>query len=284
VSQASWSHDLLSNVNGPGGTNNETVFRVTRNVAFANNGYQSPFQIFPSCTVANMGMFYMRLKARFQSNSVTGGFLVLAEFKTGLASDNGDRKIEVQATSQGGSLGWMLKVATSNASASVNPTVWAVPSDPPADSVLANGNSHFFRGVFEDWPTATAAPNHDWTRWFTLELAFRFHSTSGVIAGNAPQGWTWVATGLGTTSAAVANTGLQRRFYIPGPNLYSHPLVVSNQTYTNAAGVCFPWNHYGASFPTNVGYEIGSCEIYDYWPTDATPVGTGPTNRPAEAV
>jgi hypothetical protein len=274
--ESNWTHELRTGVNGPGGTNNETTLRITRLNAFTGGANQSPYHIYPRCTLAQMGMVYVRLKARLTS-SPTSGFLLLSEYKTRVGSEAGDSKVQVSASQEGAGFGWTLVVATSLSNSDTNsPAVWqGRQSDPVADSVLFNGNRHYFRGVFEDYAPAATAPNHDWTRWFTLEFAFRPHSHStGQVAGNAAQGWTWVATGLGTTTAAVANNSLQKRFYIAGSNLY-HPLVADG---TNEAGFLFPWNHYGTGFTQNNGYEIGSVEVYDQWPADATPT------RPAGAV
>lgn len=287
-----WDLSVASGVNGPGGTNNESVLRIRRLADFTNPpNPQCGFYWYPQCTSASqMGMIYMRYKQRI-ANFASGAssYGTLGYFKTGSAGETSSRRLYI-GCSRDSSYGWLLRVQSSNANSSYpGGRAWGgatplgpglVPTAPASywyDSSggfgAGQGEIYFYKGVFTPYSGGGLAPEPDWRQWVTVEFAMRVHSTTGEVAGGAGStGWVWVATAAGTASAAAPNGTGACRFYLAGPNVYDATLIES----TDRAGL-FGNNIYGGAYPTNVDLELGSLEVYDYWPADAS-------EHPAEAI
>jgi len=245
-----------------------------------------------------MGMIYMRYTMRMR-NAPSGAdsYATFGYMKTGGFGELDSRRIYVGARNEGSPFGWMLRVQSSSSSSSYpGGRCWnrAVPLGPGlvprapdsyyyavgtnaewggAADGTGTGETYYYRGVFDQFDSATPAPEPDWQSWFTIEIAWRLHNsfTSQIAGGAGNNGFMWVATSQGTRTAAQPNGSGQTRFYLAGPNVYGDPPLIQQ---TNRAGL-FGWNIYGGAFQTGYDTEIGSMEYYDYWPSDASSHPTG---------
>jgi len=269
---AYFSTSIVSGVNGPGGTSNESVLRV-RPLQTLSGPAQANLNITNTATRENMGMVYVRYKRRIRdfTGSIGGGYQYMGAFKTGDTSSYTDRRIGFFVARESG-IGWVLRISTSLAISDFSGgTVWegkaaqALPR--PWDAYWYRDpdgmESIWYKGCFEDYTGAGEAPEPNWNEWATFVYAFRLESTSEGVAGNAAQGWTYVGTCVGSETAAADNSQIKTRFYLAGPNLYNSRFT----TPAGLSGILLTTNTYG-SYPAGYDHEIGSLEVYDHWPAD----------------
>lgn len=271
-SQWGTAHLQLINTNPVIGTPDSTWqtaftadgFQVTRTTVYQGVP-QAAYRLRPDASFANETMVYIRGKIKLPSAMATNqdGFFALAECKFNYT----DQKVELALQRSDGV--WYLIASVVRANGGGVTNLWGTgstpnrTSTPTQDSFYASPSgdqSIFFKkGVFADDP---AGGPPDLTRWATYEFAFRLQSPSAVVAGNAPSGWVWAATSVGTTTAPAINGVGTQRFYIRGSNMHAEP--------SPGATLVFPFNVY-SNFPIqNLPVTYRQVEVYDQWPVDAS--------------
>ena len=264
-------------------------FQITRTIPYVGVP-QCVYALRPNAPFAQQGMCYIRIKFKFPAGMNLGPGV---GFGWGNVKNNySDQKLSVGIQYAADPLWnneprWVLFLNQQRRSSAPAPSdigiynLWGASQSTPYKNTVPKQDYYYQQSASEPNQSSTYGffgafapdvngPPFDLSLWYTGEFAFRLEAPNGVVSGNAPKGWVWAATSIGTAAAPAANgTGVQR-FYLDGRNMQADPNPGATQIFTVA--------HYDAGENyTNLPLTWRQVEIYDYWPDDASP-------HPADAI
>lgn len=249
--------------------------QLTRNINYSGVP-QAVYRILPNAPFAQQGMCYIRGKIKLPATmpTVNGAGIFLCEVKNNYTDQKLQMDVVCSADPLWGNVPrWMVRLTQMRREYGIY-NLWGASQNTPYKNTVpqqdfyyqdpdTNVNQlsgyHSF-GAFAPDPNG---PAPDWTRWFTYEFAFRLQAPSGLVSGNAPQGWAWCSTSVGTSSSPPPNGVGTQRFYLTGRNMNSEP--------NPGATIIFPFGHYsGFNGITGLPITWRQVEVYDHWPSDAS--------------